>query len=96
MTRVVSRLGGTTRVTVRLPSEVLEDADRLLAKGLRPSALVRKLMEDALRAEREREDVERYVRSYTETPQTEDEFGWIDAVAIEAFSEIPWEKPPLL
>lgn len=85
-------MGGMTRITVSVPTRLLEEVDQRLVKGEEGrSAVVRRLLEEALRAVEEREDVERYVRGYRECPQTEEEFGWSDAVARDGIGESPWK-----
>ncbi|MBA2449251.1 MAG: hypothetical protein H0V51_14620 [Chloroflexi bacterium] len=83
---------GLSRVTVSLPTRLLEAVDEKLVNGEETrSAVVRRLLEGALRDAQEREDVEQYIRSYTECPQTEEEFGWSSYVALKHFAEEPWE-----
>ncbi|MGH2460519.1 MAG: hypothetical protein ACRDIY_16820 [Chloroflexota bacterium] len=80
-----------TRMTVSVPTSLLEEVDRRLVKGDEGrSAVIRRLLEVALRAIEEREDVERFVRGYRERPQTEEEFGWSDAAARDGIAELPW------
>lgn len=81
-----------SRVTVSLPTELLEEADQKLAKGEESrSALVRRLLEDALRRAREQENIERYIRGYREDPQTQDEFGWSDEAVRQGRPDVPWK-----
>lgn len=40
----------------------------------------------------EQAEIERYIKSYREQPQTEEEFGWLDYVTLQAFGELPWEQ----
>ena len=82
--------GVTSRFTVSLPADLLQEVDRqLVGDETSRSALIRRLLEDALRDLRERLDVERYVKGYTDTPQTENEFGWSDVATKVHFSELP-------
>lgn len=81
-----------TRVTITIPDELLGAAEEKLGKGESSrSALIRRIIEDALRAADEREKVAQYIREYRAHPQTEDEVGWGDALAIEALKELPWD-----
>ena len=90
----------TTRLTIRLPTELLEEVDQTLDRTKNRSALVRRLLEDALRAAKqqhdrsakEQRDIEAYIRSYTEQPQTEEELGWMDTLSVEALREVPWNE----
>lgn len=80
------------RITVSLPSELLAAVDHNLARvDESRSAVVRRIIEDALRRDRETKADEAYIRGYQKFPQTEDELGWSDVVTRERFSEEPWE-----
>lgn len=82
----------TNRITISLPAPLLEAMDAKLARAEESrSAIVRRLVEEALRAAKEREDVQRWVRSYREQPQTEEELGWLDQVVPQALAEQPYE-----
>jgi Arc/MetJ-type ribon-helix-helix transcriptional regulator len=83
-----------TRITITVPNELLDAADAKLNKGeASRSALIRRIIEDALREAVQREKVEQYVRGYCEDPPTDDEFGWQDELAVEALKELPWDAP---
>jgi metal-responsive CopG/Arc/MetJ family transcriptional regulator len=70
---------------------LVEAADRKLVRGSESrSAMIRRVLEEALRAADEKEDVERYVRGYREQPQTEEEFGWSDTALLQNLPELPW------
>lgn len=80
-----------SRFTVTIPAEMLEALDQKLTREEDTrSAVIRRLVEDALREVDEREDVERWIRSYREHPQTEEEFGWSDQATFAALAELPW------
>ena len=80
------------RVTFSLPAELLAAIDQDLARvDESRSAVLRRVLEEALRRARETKSVEAYVRAYQKFPQTEDEFGWSDVVTRERFSEEPLE-----
>jgi metal-responsive CopG/Arc/MetJ family transcriptional regulator len=80
------------RVTISSPIAILEAADKKLAdEDESRSGMLRRLIEAALKEAEERADVEWYIRAYREQPQTEEEFGWSDVAALEAFVELPWE-----
>lgn len=72
--------------------DLLEAAEAKLGKG-EPSrsALIRQIIETALREADQREKVAQYVREYREHPQTEDEVAWGDAIAIDGLKELPWD-----
>lgn len=72
-----------SRVTVSLPTPLLIALDRrLTTKGESRSAVVRRLVEQALREAGEQEEIQQYLHGYAEQPQTEEEFGWSDEVAL--------------
>ena len=63
-----------TKVSLSLPTDVLEEAERRLARPHETrSGLVSRILADALRELDEREAEEQYVRGYLENPETEDE-----------------------
>lgn len=80
-----------SRFTVSVPTRLLEAVDEKLVNGETRSAVVRRLLERALRDLEEREEIARYIRGYQACPQTEEEFGWADYVAPRALAEVPWE-----
>ena len=77
-----------TRLTVSLPASLVREMDRLLTRDSSRSAAVRTALQRAVDEARRREEVERFKRGYREQPQTEEEFGWADAAALEF-----WTKP---
>lgn len=75
---------GVARFTVSVPAGLLKAVDRKLVRGgQRRSEVVRRLLEEALREAEEQEDIQRYIRGYRDSPQTEEEFGWSDQVTRE-------------
>ncbi len=63
-----------TKVSLSLPRDVLEEAERRLAHPNETrSGLISRILADALRELDEREAEERYVRGYLEHPETEEE-----------------------
>jgi metal-responsive CopG/Arc/MetJ family transcriptional regulator len=82
----------TARLTISLPNDLVAALDRqIIRDGESRSAAIRRLIETAIRHEHEQAEIDRYIRGYEQAPQTEDEFGWLDSVAPEAMSELPWE-----
>ena len=82
-----------SRFTVSVPAILLEEVDqKLMPDEESRSALVRRLLDKALREVKERDDVEQWIRAYTEQPQTEDEFGWLDAWAQDSLSDVEWDE----
>ena len=79
------------RFTVSVPTALLEALDeRLTAEGESRSAVVRRLLESAIREVEEQEAIKQYVEGYKVQPQTEEEFGWSDQVVCERLAELPW------
>src|SRR5207247_8746394 len=77
-----SHMSGVSRFTVSVPTRLLEAVDRKLVKGDETrSAVVRRLLEEAVCEADEREDVQRWIRSYQEIPQTEEGLGWLAEAA---------------
>lgn len=82
---------GVRRFTVSVPSDLLEALDEKLVRDAESrSAVVRRLVEDALRELEEQEDIERYIEGYRKQPQTEEEFGWSDEVVLDRLAQDPW------
>lgn len=82
-----------SRITISLPTQLVEALDHKLAHEEESrSAVVRRILEQALKDAAEQEQIEQYIRGYTEYPQTEEEFGWSDYVTVEALKEIPWDS----
>jgi hypothetical protein len=80
------------KVTISLPQDLLAFVEsQRPGLGETRSEVIRYFLEHARRAERERADVERYIRGYEEQPQTEEEFGWSTQVALKALADLPWE-----
>ncbi|MSQ26880.1 MAG: ribbon-helix-helix protein, CopG family [Dehalococcoidia bacterium] len=83
----------TSRITISLPAPLVDALDHRLAHEEESrSAVVRRILEQALKDAEEKEQIEQWIRGYTEHPQTEEEFGWSDYVTVEALKEIPWES----
>ena len=84
-------MGGLSRFTVSVPTVLMEAVDKELIKGNRSrSALIRRLLEEALRQAQEREEVKRYIQGYQEQPQTAEEFDWSDKAAAEGLGRHSW------
>ena len=94
-----------SRITVTLPSELVRALDERLVNGEgltgegNRSAVIRRLIEQELRArdererreQEEREQVEQFIRAWKEQPETEEEFGWLDHAVRQYAAEEPWE-----
>ena len=85
-------MGETSRLTVSLPADLLAAMDhKLMKKDESRSALVRRLLVEALREAEEQEKIESYLKSYLDDPQTEEEFGWSDDVTRQHMADLPWK-----
>lgn len=72
-------MSSMSRITVTVPQELVLALDQKLTKGTESrSAVVRRLLEYALREAQEQDDIARYVKGYQEYPETDEEFGWLD------------------
>ena len=79
-----------SRLTISVPTRLLKALDRKLTRdGESRSAVIRRLAEEALQDAEEQENIEQYINSYREQPQTEDEFGRSDEVARKYLAETP-------
>ena len=85
-------MGETSRLTISLPADLLEAMDhKLMRRDESRSALVRRLLEEALREVEEQEKIESYLKSYLDDPQTEEESGWSDDVTRQHMADLPWK-----
>ncbi len=50
---------------------------------------MREAVEQAMERKREEHDAQRFVQGYQALPQTEEEFGWSDVVALDHLAEQP-------
>jgi len=81
----------TSRLTIRMPPELLEALDQKLARpGESRSSTLRRLLEAALREEPRSKEIDRYLQGYREQPQTEEEFGWSDDAMKDSLPATPW------
>lgn len=81
-----------SRVTISLPAPLLDAVDAQLTRPEETrSAVIRRLIEQALREGRERADVEQWVRSYREQPPTEEDGIAAARFPDELAKELPWE-----
>jgi Arc/MetJ-type ribon-helix-helix transcriptional regulator len=82
------------KISISLPPALLAEIDQRAAqRGGTRSEVVRELVEQSLRAERERADVARWIRSYEAQPQTDDEVGFAE-LSLGAWEDLPWEEGP--
>ena len=83
------------KVTISLPSAMLEAVEREReAKGQTRSEFFVRAVEEYLRRERHRQDVEQYIRGYQEFPETEQEVAEAEALASWSLGQEPWDDEP--
>jgi metal-responsive CopG/Arc/MetJ family transcriptional regulator len=80
------------RITITIPEDLLTEAEAKLGEDEESrSALIRRLVEQALKQEQERRDVEQWIRAYQEQPVTEEETGWMSEIAVQSLHDVPWD-----
>ncbi len=80
------------KIAISLPDEVLEAVEKArLAKGESRSQFFRRAVEEHLRRQRDREDIEQYIRGYLENPETEEEIALLESTLGYVMAEHPWE-----
>ncbi len=81
------------KIAISLPDEVLEAVEKeRLAKGESRSQFFRRAAEEQLRRQRDREDIEQYIRGYLENPETEGEIALAESTLGYAFDDDSWEE----
>ena len=83
----------TAKIAISLPEDLLQVLEAWRkACGQTRSEFFRQAVEAFLRREQERELDEQYVRGYLETPETDEEAAWVQAVGITSLAGEPWDK----
>ncbi len=83
----------TVKIAVSLPKEefrAVEKFRRQLKKSR--SAVIADAIRHWLKAQREAEDVRRYIEGYRKYPETEEEMAGVDQIARQLLAEIEWEE----
>ncbi|MDA0263917.1 MAG: ribbon-helix-helix protein, CopG family [Chloroflexi bacterium] len=81
------------KIAISLPDEILDAVEKERIRcGISRSEYFRRTVEEHLRREKEREDVERYIQGYLEDPETPEELEWVVRAGLEALADIPWEE----
>ncbi len=81
------------KIAISLPDEVFEAVEKeRLAKGESRSQFFRRAAEERLRRQRDREDIEQYIRGYLENPETEEEIALAESTLGYVMAENPWEE----
>jgi metal-responsive CopG/Arc/MetJ family transcriptional regulator len=82
----------TERVAISLPAGLLEEAELERGRtGESRSQFVRRALEALLRAERQREAVERYIDGYERLPETAEEITGAQDLASKVIAGEPWD-----
>jgi metal-responsive CopG/Arc/MetJ family transcriptional regulator len=90
--RATPRQGGTAKISVSLPAEVLERVDRECeATGASRSELFRRALQKLFEGGRHEAAVHRYLEGYVAEPETEYEVGAAASLAPAAFEDEGWE-----
>lgn len=83
------------KIAISLPDEVLEAVEKeRLAKGESRSQFFRRAAEEQLRREKDRKDIEQYIRAYQMYPETKEEIALAEAFLKEVWADNPWEDEP--
>ena len=81
------------KIAISLPDEMLEAVEKeRLAKGESRSQFFRRAVEEQLRREKDREDIEQYIRGYQQYPETKEEIALAEATLVYAFDDDSWEE----
>ena len=81
------------KIAISIPDELLEAVEKeRRSKGESRSQFFRGAVEEHLRRQQEREDVEQYIRGYQKYPETEEEVALAEATLHYAFGEESWEQ----
>ncbi len=81
------------KIAISLPEETLQAVEKeRLACGMSRSEFFRRAVEEHLRREKEREDVERYIEGYLKYPETKEEIALAEATQHYAFDDDDWEE----
>ena len=79
------------KIAISLPDDVLQAIEKeRLACGLSRSAFFRRVAQEHLRREQERDAIEQYIRGYQQYPETEED-NWLYEAGLEALAQVPWE-----
>ncbi|MBI4337472.1 MAG: ribbon-helix-helix protein, CopG family [Chloroflexi bacterium] len=82
----------TAKVAISLPEELLKSIEEhRKASGESRSQLFRRAVEEFLKRQREREDIERYVQGYLDNPETAEDMAMAESDIQPALAEIPWD-----
>ncbi len=81
------------KIAISLPDEMLKAVEKQrLAKGESRSQFFRRAAEEQLRRERDRKDIEQYIRGYQQYPETKEEIASAESALGYAFDDDSWEE----
>ena len=80
------------KIAISLPDTLLDAIENeRAASGVSRSEFFRRAVEEHLRRERQREDIERYIQGYKLYPETEEEIALAESTLHYAFDDDSWE-----
>jgi metal-responsive CopG/Arc/MetJ family transcriptional regulator len=81
------------KIAISIPETLLQEIERSRGStGESRSEFLRRAIRSMLRAETERERVQRYVKGYRRYPETAEEIAFIEAALALAPAVEPWEE----
>ena len=80
------------KIAISLPDEALQavEKERKLS-GESRSEFFRRAAKALLKQKQREEQDREYIRAYTETPETEEELGWLQASSQAVLAAYPWD-----
>ncbi|MBI2917660.1 MAG: ribbon-helix-helix protein, CopG family [Chloroflexi bacterium] len=83
----------TAKITFSLPRDLLDSIERERAAGGETrSQFLRRAIEAFFRRQREREEIERYIRGYQQYPETAEEIAFAESALADVMAENPWDE----
>lgn len=82
----------SAKISISLPDRLLRRADKKRRQtGESRSEFFRRAAETLLEADERRNAVDRYVKGYTETPESAAEVAWLAKASAAVVGQDPWE-----
>ena len=89
---ILATMAHSKKVAISLPAELLKEVEReRRSRKQTRSEFFRNAIEELLRREEERREVEQYMQSYRDDPESPAEVRAIHSHAKKVFRELPWE-----
>jgi metal-responsive CopG/Arc/MetJ family transcriptional regulator len=83
-------MGRVAKISISMPDELLRQVERVRSHSRETrSDFFRRAAETVIRQEEEKEAVERYVQSYIDQPEAEEEIAWAE-LGKRRLAEVPW------